>query len=91
MLNWPNGPLSTDRRRLKTCCCLFPIDASAHIVNLHVKIAGDDGLEITGDANALDQASPKLEARHYPKRLGTHRRGWAPRSGRLDGPRPHHA
>jgi hypothetical protein len=70
MLTWQSGPLSTDRQTRQDLLLFLPVDASAHISNLHVKIAGDDGLEITGDANALDQAAPKLEARHYPNDSG---------------------
>jgi hypothetical protein len=70
MLNWPNGPLSTGRETRQDLLLLFPVDASAHITSLHVAIAGDDGLEIKGDASALDQAAPNLEARHYPNDSG---------------------
>jgi ABC-type transport system involved in multi-copper enzyme maturation permease subunit len=70
MLNWQQWPLNTDRQTAEDLLLLIPVDASAHVTDLHVKVLGDDGLEISGDPSALDQASPELEPHHYPNDSG---------------------
>ncbi len=70
MLNWQQWPLSTDRTTAQDLLLTLPVDASAHVTDLHVKVAGDDGLEVSGDASALNQTSPQLEQHHYPNDSG---------------------
>jgi ABC-type transport system involved in multi-copper enzyme maturation permease subunit len=70
MLNWQQWPLSTDRQTAQDLLLTLPVDASAHVTNLQVKVAGDDGLEASGDASALNQATPQLEQHHYPNDSG---------------------
>jgi ABC-type transport system involved in multi-copper enzyme maturation permease subunit len=70
MLNWQQWPLNTDRQTAQDLLLLLPIDASARVTDLHVKIAGDDGLEISGDDSALNQTAPQLEPHHYPNDSG---------------------
>ncbi|MGA1983873.1 MAG: hypothetical protein ABSG84_15585 [Acidobacteriaceae bacterium] len=70
MLNWQQWPLSTNRETAQDLLLTLPVDASARVTDLHVKVAGDDGLEISGDASALDQTTPPLEPRHYPNDSG---------------------
>ena len=60
MLNWQESPLSTDRETAQDLLLTLPADASAHVTDLHVKVAGDDGLEISGNDSALNQATPQL-------------------------------
>jgi hypothetical protein len=45
---------------------MLPVDSTQSVANLHLKIAGDDGLEIDANPNALDQPTPQLEPHHYP-------------------------
>jgi hypothetical protein len=66
IITWENGPLNTDRRNQRDLLLLLPLDASARTTNLHVKIVGDNGLEVAGDPTAFDQPTPELEAHHYP-------------------------
>jgi len=66
MMTWENGPLSTDRSNRRDLLLLLPVDSSAHIANLYVQVAGDDGLGIDADPKVLDQPAPQLEPHHYP-------------------------
>jgi ABC-type transport system involved in multi-copper enzyme maturation permease subunit len=61
--DWP--PLGTDENTARDLLLLLPVETSAAVKNLHVTIAGEDGLQITGDAGALDQAAPNLETHRY--------------------------
>ena len=70
MLNWQEWPLSTDHQTAQDLLLMLPVDTSAHVTDLHVKVAGDDGLEVSGDPSALNQAAPQLEPRHYPNDSG---------------------
>jgi hypothetical protein len=70
MLTWHSGPLSTDRQTPQDLLLFLPVDASARITNLHVKVTGEDGLEVSGDASTLDQIAPHLEPRYYPNDSG---------------------
>jgi ABC-type transport system involved in multi-copper enzyme maturation permease subunit len=65
MMTWESGPLSTDRSNQRDLLLLLPVDSSASIANLHLQVAGDDGLEIV-DPKALGQDAPQLEPHHYP-------------------------
>jgi hypothetical protein len=46
------------------------VDASREVTDLHATVAGTDGLEITADPGALNQAVPALETRTYPSDSG---------------------
>jgi hypothetical protein len=70
MINWPSGPLETDRQNKRDLLLMLPIESTEAVSDLHVKIAGDAGLNITAGAAALDQAAPQLETRHYPNDSG---------------------
>ena len=66
--DWP--PLGTDQNTARDLLLLLPVETGAAVKNLHVKIAGEDGLVLAGDAAALDQAAPNLEAHHYANDSG---------------------
>jgi hypothetical protein len=66
--DWP--PLGTDRNTGRDMLLLLPVEAGTAVTNLHVKFAGEDGLEIMGAADALDQAAPNLESHHYSNDSG---------------------
>jgi ABC-type transport system involved in multi-copper enzyme maturation permease subunit len=70
VLNREDWPLGTDRRSQRDLLLLLPVDASQHVTNLRTKIAGEDGLEITADDSALNQAAPQVETRSYPNDSG---------------------
>jgi ABC-type multidrug transport system permease subunit len=70
MLTWEQGPLNANRQTAQDLLLLLPVDASARVTDLHVKVGGDDGLEVYGDSSALDQATPQLEPHHYPNDSG---------------------
>jgi hypothetical protein len=66
--DWP--PLGTDENTPRDLLLLLPVEAGAAVTNLHVKIAGEDGLEISADAGVLDQAAPILETHNYSNDSG---------------------
>jgi ABC-type transport system involved in multi-copper enzyme maturation permease subunit len=65
---WP--PIGTDERTSRDLLLLLPVETSQHIANLTVKIAGENGLDVTADPSALVQAAPHLETRDYPNDSG---------------------
>jgi hypothetical protein len=65
---WP--PLGTDERTARDLMILLPVDATQRITDLDIRIAGEDGLEVTGDPAALAGAAQHLETRTYANDLG---------------------
>ena len=65
---WP--PLGTDETTGRDLLILLPVDATRRIRELRITIAGEAGLEVTADANALARAADTLETRTYPNDSG---------------------
>jgi hypothetical protein len=65
---WP--PLSTDEQTERDLLLLLPVETSQRVTNLHTKIAGENGLEATGNPGRLVQAVPHLETRTYANDSG---------------------
>ena len=65
---WP--AISTDESTQKDLFVLFPVDAAQRIIDVHVQIAGDNGLQIHADPATLADVSAHLETRAYPPELG---------------------
>jgi ABC-type transport system involved in multi-copper enzyme maturation permease subunit len=70
VLNREDWPLGTDEPSQRDLLLLLPLEASEHVTNLHVKIAGENGLNITADDGALNQGAPQLESHSYPNDSG---------------------
>jgi ABC-type transport system involved in multi-copper enzyme maturation permease subunit len=65
---WP--PLGTDEQAQRDLLILLPVDTSQRVTALHIQIAGESGLDATGDPDALADAAPHLERRTYANDLG---------------------
>jgi ABC-type transport system involved in multi-copper enzyme maturation permease subunit len=65
---WPS--ISTDESTRRDLFILFPVDATQRLVDLHVQIAGDNGLQVRVDSAVLDSLSAHLETRTYSPELG---------------------
>jgi hypothetical protein len=70
ILNREEWPYGTDQPTQRDLLLLLPVDTTQHIADLQLKIAGENGLEITADADALAQAGEHLEMRTYPNDTG---------------------
>jgi ABC-type transport system involved in multi-copper enzyme maturation permease subunit len=70
VLNREDWPLATDRSNPRDLLLFLPVDAGERVTNLRAVIVGGDGLEITADPGALNQAEPPLETRPYPSDSG---------------------
>jgi ABC-type transport system involved in multi-copper enzyme maturation permease subunit len=70
VLNREDWPLGTDRRSQRDLLLLMPVEANQRITNLRAKIDGGDGLEVTADDSALNQAAPQVETRSYQNDSG---------------------
>src|SRR5260221_8694761 len=65
---WP--PIGTDERTQRDLLILLPVDASQRVTDLRIQIAGENGLDATGDPAALANAAQHLETRAYANDLG---------------------
>jgi hypothetical protein len=86
ILNRDTAPLGTDESTRKDLFILLPVDVNQRITDLRIQIIGDDGLQVTADANAVARAVERLETHRYASNLGPpaadgHRisTGWAAR------------
>jgi hypothetical protein len=70
VMNREDWPLGTDQPSQRDLLLLLPVETSAQVTNLNTKIAGEDGLEITADPDALAQPAPHLEAHTYSNDSG---------------------
>ena len=66
--DWPS--LFTDQNTRRDLFILLPVEASQHITDVHIEVAGENGLQVAADPGALAAASQHLEARTYPNDLG---------------------
>jgi hypothetical protein len=65
ILNRDEWPLGTDEQTPRDLLLLLPVDAAAHVTDLRIKITGENGLEVTADADRLVRAAEHLETRAY--------------------------
>lgn len=65
---WPS--ISTDEDTRRDLHILLPVDADKHITSMQIEIAGESGLQVTADPNALSNAASHLETRTYPNDFG---------------------
>jgi len=70
ILNRDEWPMGTDERTVRDLLLLLPVETTRRVTNLHAKVAGEVGLEVTADTDALVQAAPLLEMRTYPNDSG---------------------
>jgi hypothetical protein len=63
-------PLGTDQRTQRDLLLLLPVEASQQVTNLRTKMAGEDGLDISADPDALTQTAPHLETHTYANDSG---------------------
>ena len=70
ILNRDEWPMGTDERTARDLLLLLPVESSRPVTNLHAKIAGEFGLDVTADPGTLVQAEPHLETRKYANDSG---------------------
>ncbi len=70
ILNRDAAPLGTDERAERDLLLFLPVDATQSVTDLRIQIAGENGLEVTADPNAIAQAEQHLETRTYANDLG---------------------
>ena len=70
VMNREDWPLGTGQDTARDLLLLLPVETSAQVTNLNIAIAGEDGLEITADPDALAQPAPHLEAHTYSNDSG---------------------
>jgi ABC-type transport system involved in multi-copper enzyme maturation permease subunit len=65
---WP--PFGTDERTGRDLLLLLPVDTTRRVTDLRIKIVGEDGLEVTADADPLAHVAEHLETRTYANDSG---------------------
>jgi ABC-type transport system involved in multi-copper enzyme maturation permease subunit len=70
LLNRDEWQLPTDKPTPRDLLFLLPVETTQHITHLHLEVAGENGLTITADPGALDQAGDHLETRTYANDSG---------------------
>ena len=70
VLNRDDWQLPTDEPTERDLILLLPVDTTQRISHLHLRIAGENGLEITADPATLDQNGDRLETHNYPNDSG---------------------
>jgi hypothetical protein len=70
ILNRETAPLGIDERTRQDLLLLLPVDATEHVEDLRIQIAGENGLVVSADPEALAGAGQHLERRPYANDLG---------------------
>jgi hypothetical protein len=65
---WP--PLGTDEPTRRDLLVLLPVDASQRVTDLHIQVAGENGLDVAASPDRLAPAPEALETRTYANDLG---------------------
>ena len=65
---WP--PLGTDEPARRDLLVLLPVDATQRVTGLHIQVIGENGLELTADADKLAPAPEALETHTYANDSG---------------------
>ncbi|HKV61488.1 MAG TPA: ABC transporter permease [Candidatus Acidoferrum sp.] len=60
---WP--PFGTDEPTRRDLLVLLPVDATQRVTDVHIQVVGENGLEATGDPQAVAPASEALEKHTY--------------------------
>jgi len=66
--DWP--PIGTDERSQRDLLILLPVDASRRITDLRLTLAGENGLGVSAEPDALTHALDHLATRNYPNDTG---------------------
>ena len=70
ILNRDAAPFGTDESTRQDLFVLLPVDARENVTDLRIQVAGDDGLQVTADPNAIALAADHLEPHTYANDLG---------------------
>jgi len=65
---WP--PFGTDEPTRRELLVLLPVDSAQHVSDLHIQVAGENGLEVTADLDKLAPAPQALETHTYANDSG---------------------
>jgi ABC-type transport system involved in multi-copper enzyme maturation permease subunit len=70
ILNRDAAPFGTDESTRQDLFILLPVDARENVTDLRIQVAGNDGLHVTADPNAIAFAADHLEPHTYANDLG---------------------
>ena len=70
ILNREAAPFGTDERTRQDLLILLPVDATQHVTDLTVQVAGEAGLTVRADPSASALAASNLETHTYSNDLG---------------------
>jgi hypothetical protein len=70
ILNREEWQYGTDEQTERDLLLFLPVETTGHISNLHIKVAGENGLEVTAGPQVLAEAEQHLETRAYPNDSG---------------------
>jgi hypothetical protein len=65
---WP--PFGTDEPTRRDLLLLLPVDSTQRVSDLHIQVAGENGLEVTADLDKLAPAPQALETHTYANDSG---------------------
>jgi hypothetical protein len=65
---WP--PFATDEPTRRDLLVLLPVDSTQRVTDLHIQIAGENGLEVTAEPDNLDTPGEALETHTYANDSG---------------------
>jgi hypothetical protein len=65
---WP--PFGTDEPTRRELLVLLPVDGTQRVTDLHIQVVGENGLEASGDPQAIAPAPEGLEKHTYSNDLG---------------------
>jgi len=65
---WP--PLGTDEATRRDLLLLLPVDSTQPVADLHIQLAGENGLEVTADPDKLSPMPEALETHAYANDSG---------------------
>ena len=65
---WP--PFGTDQPTRRDLLVLLPVDSTQRVSDLHIQVAGENGLEVTADLDKLSPALQALETHTYANDSG---------------------
>jgi hypothetical protein len=65
---WP--PFGTDEPTRRDLFVLLPVDATQRVTDVHIQVVGENGLEASGDPQAIAPAPEGLEKHTYSNDLG---------------------
>lgn len=67
---WP--PFGTDEATRRDLLLLLPVDSTQRVADLHIQLAGENGLEVAADPDKLNPMTEALKTHAYANDSGPH-------------------